>query len=479
MSSNRPVLLWFRQDLRLSDNPALSVAVATGQPVIPVYIHDTEGHGDWPPGGAAQWWLHHSLSALAASLEARGSQLILRSGRARDVLCGLIAETGASKIFWNRCYEPAAIARDRALKAELPAFGCAVESHSGNLLREPWEPKTQSGAAFKVFSPFFRALSSLGPAGAPLPAPEGLNTGSQLLASERLADWALTPSRPNWARGFEAVWTPGEAGAQRRLQDFLDRRVATYAQDRDRPDGETTSRLSPHLHFGEITPSQIWHATTTREAGRGHQKFLSEVGWREFSYHLLYHQPQLPHDNLRPEFERFPWREDAAAFQAWSKGQTGVPIVDAGMRELWTTGWMHNRVRMIVASFLVKNLGIHWREGKAWFWDTLVDADLANNAASWQWVAGCGADAAPYFRVFNPVLQGLKFDPDGLYVRRWVPELSKMPSAHIHAPWSAGASILADAGVKLGLTYPAPIVDLSESRARALAAFAQLKTQVA
>jgi deoxyribodipyrimidine photo-lyase len=475
--TERPSLVWFRQDLRLADNPALAAACARGGPVICLYVLDDETQGAWRMGGASRWWLHHSLAALSADLASQGQRLTLRQGRGAHIIKDLVAEAGADAVFWNRRYEPAQIAHDTALKADLAAMGIAVHSFNSALLHEPWTVKTQGGGSFRVFSPFWRACLAKGEPAAPLPRP-AFAAPSPDARGDALEDWQLVPSRPNWAAGFEPEWQPGEAGAHRQLARFLARGTASYPDERNRPDLPGTSRLSPHLAFGEIGPRQIWSAARFSGAAsnaKGTEKFLSEIGWREFSYHLLANEKDLPSVALRPEFRDFPWADDPAALAAWRKGRTGVPIVDAGMRQLWQTGWMHNRVRMIAASFLVKHLLIPWQHGAAWFWDTLVDADLANNSASWQWVAGCGADAAPYFRVFNPVLQGLKFDPDGAYVRRFVPELANLPAHHIHAPWEAPADMLAKAGVSLGGSYPHRLVDLAAGRARALAAFAALK----
>lgn len=478
-ASSSPVILWFRQDLRLNDNPALIAAAASGRPVIALYILDT-AQAAWQPGGASLWWLHHSLSALAADLHRRGLDLVLRRGDPAAILPALVRETGAAAVCWNRCYEPAAVARDSTLKAALKDAGIAVETFNASLLFEPWKVKTQSGGWFKVYSPFWRACRALPAPAAPLRAPHSLSRYAGSVAGERLDDWQLRPTRPDWAGGLRATWQPGEAGAAERLQDFLDRALQGYADGRDRPDRALTSRLSPHLHFGEIGPRQVWQAVQMAAgqngaAARNAEKYLSEIGWREFSHHLLFHFPDLPERNFRADFDAFPWQDDAELLRRWQKGRTGYPIVDAGMRELWQTGWMHNRVRMIAASFLVKHLRQHWRHGQAWFWDTLVDADLANNAASWQWVAGSGADAAPYFRIFNPILQGEKFDPDGSYVRRWLPELAHLPDRYIHKPWLAPAAVLREAGLRLGQDYPQPLVDHDIARKAALAAFAQLR----
>ncbi len=414
--SSAPVIVWFRRDLRLADHPALAEACATGRPVLPVFIWAPEEEAPWAPGAASRWWLHHSLTALDRDLRARGSRLVIRRGPSGDALRALVRETGATDVFWNRLYEPALIARDRALKEEFNAH-----TFNGSLLHEPWEILTQAEKPYQVFTPFHKACQVHGDPGRPLPAPVRLPTSGNV-PSEKFQSLELLPAL-DWAAGFREVWTPGEAGAQQRVSDF---EAGAYAEERDRPDHEGTSRLSPHLHFGEISPRQIWWAV--RASGRGNvEPYLRQLVWREFAHHLLYHFPHTAEQPLRPEFARFPWRDDPAALRRWQEGRTGFPIVDAGLRELWHTGWMHNRVRMIAASFLVKDLLIPWTEGARWFWDTLVDADLANNTLGWQWTAGCGADAAPYFRVFNPALQAEKFDPAGAYRRRWAGAVQDPP----------------------------------------------------
>ena len=467
-------IVWFRQDLRVSDNPALSRAAAEG-PVIGLYVLDeTEWPAGRPLGGASRWWLHHSLSALKKDL----GGLVLLRGDPSVLVPQFVRESGAHAILWNRCYEPYAIARDTKLKAELSDDGIDVQSMPGSLLFEPWLVKTSNDGPFKVYSPFWRACQKL-QVDAALPAPR-IKSAPLPVAGDNLEDWDLLPSNPNWAAGFDDVWQPGERGAHSRLKQFLLDGLGGYAKKRDRPDMQNVSRLSPHLHFGEISPRQIWHAASMQaeahpEVRRDVDKFLSELGWREFSYNLLFHFPTLPVENWRSSFDSYPWQQNKRHLTAWRKGLTGYPLVDAGMRELWSTGYIHNRVRMVVASFLIKHLRIDWRQGEAWFWDTLVDADLANNAASWQWVAGSGADAAPYFRIFNPVTQGRKFDPDGQYVRRWCPELARLPNSLIHAPFQASEAVLKEAGVVLGDTYPAPIVDHGEARAAALAGYEKVK----
>jgi deoxyribodipyrimidine photo-lyase len=478
-------LLWFGRDLRLADNPALQAALARGGTIVPVFILDDEDAGSWAPGGAARWWLHGSIEALARDLLARGAPLVLRRGRAQPLIDELVARTGADAVYWNRRYEPWATARNERIKQDLKARGIEARSFNAALLSEPWSLSTQKGEPYRVFTPFWKALQIAGalPPGADAPA---RIPAAAAPPGDALASWSLRPHAPDWAGGLRERWTPGEAAARARLDRFVEQAVRAYAQRRNLPGESGTSGLSPHLHFGEIGPRGIWAAVKSgveAATGRapsaakddGAQTFLSEIAWREFSYHLLFHFPTLPEQPLRSEFAAFPWTRDVAALARWQRGTTGFPIVDAGMRELWTTGWMHNRVRMIVASFLVKDLLLDWRLGQAWFWDTLVDADLASNSASWQWVAGCGADAAPYFRVFNPVLQAARFDPDGSYVRRWVPELARLPDALLHAPWEARPSDLAAAGIELGRTYPAPMLDHGQARDRALAAFAQIK----
>ncbi|MFZ2468858.1 MAG: deoxyribodipyrimidine photo-lyase [Parvibaculum sedimenti] len=469
------VIVWFRQDLRLADNLALAAAVETGEPILPVYILDKEAM----LGGASRWWLHGSLEALGGELEKRGAPLVLRRGLAADILPSLVAETKASAVFWNRCYEPTAIARDTTLKASLAASGIAAKSFNAGLLAEPCEVQTGGGGPYKVFTPFWRSLAARAPFAAPLRAPKNLR-GLAGIASDDLSRWNLRPAKPDWAGGLRTAWRPGEKHAAARLSYFLDELVVGYATMRDLPAVEGTSRLSPHLHFGEISPRQVWAAAdavsrTTPEASSGVMSFLREVGWREFTHHLIYHWPEMVDHAWKPEFEDFPWAHDDALLSAWRRGRTGYPIVDAGMRELWSTGYMHNRVRMISASFLVKDLLIHWRHGAEWFEDTLVDADIANNRAGWQWVAGSGADAAPYFRIFNPVTQGEKFDADGQYIRRHVPELARLDNRYIHRPWEAPSAMLAVAGIELGATYPKPIVEHARARARALAALASIK----
>lgn len=471
--SNEIAIMWFRQDLRLSDNPALSKAVEEGKTILPIYILDDDNADEWRIGAASRWWLHHSLTSLNQSMD---GALQVFKGRAEDILADLIEKTGASSVYWNRCYEPWRIKRDTNVKASLQDKDVEVESFNGSLLFEPHTVLKDDGTPYKVFTPFYRkgCLQRSNPPRQPITAPdqvsyyEGNNFGSTI------DDLNLLPSI-SWDKGMVKAWEIGEQGAQKRLREFLDEGIDGYKEGRDFPNRANVSRLSPYLHFGEISPHQIWYVVDSPET-KDADHFLSELGWREFSHYLLYHFPKITRENLQAKFDKFPWRDDKDALKAWQKGQTGIPMVDAGMRELWQTGYMHNRVRMIVGSFLVKNLLLHWHHGEDWFWDTLVDADLANNSASWQWIAGCGADAAPYFRIFNCVTQGQKFDPEGEYVRRYVPELANLPDKYIHAPWEAPEMILLGAGVKLGTDYPKSIVDLKASRERALEAFQGLKT---
>ncbi len=470
-----PAILWFRNDLRIADHAALHAALEAGGSVLPLFILDEKAAGRWAPGGASRWWLHHSLASLRKSLQAIGGGLVLRRGDSVAILTELVRLTGASSVFTGGSAEPWARRLDRAAADALGQQGATLHRMRTMMLFNPEQVRTKAGGVFSVYTPFSNACLALGEPRPPQPAPAALPP-CELPASDRLEDWALLPVAPDWACGLRGTWTPGEAGAHVRMHDFLTKTLPAYADRRDHPGDDATSQLSPHLHFGEISPAQLWHDAYRQASGKSREKFIRELLWREFSIHLLWQNPDLPEAPLRPEFAAMPWQDDPAALQAWRKGLTGVPIVDAGMRQLWQTGWMHNRVRMIVASFLVKHLMIPWQTGQDWFWDTLVDADLANNAASWQWVAGCGADAAPYFRIFNPVLQGRKFDADGAYVRRYVPELARLDPAHIHAPWDAPPAALVAAGVTLGTSYPRPIVDLAQGRARALDAYARIRT---
>jgi len=466
-------LFWFRQDLRCYDNPALSLACKHHEKIIPLYIKELN-----PPlslGGAQHWWLHHSLHALAATLKKVDLDLYLKQAEPITLLKELIAKYEVDAVYWNRCYEPVHSERDRIIKVELKALGIKVVSCNGSLLNEPWNVLNQSGEFFKVFTPYWRQCLRQ------MQAPELLEithwpTGVKI-SSDSLNEWKLLPQNPNWAKGFSDYWQPGEQGAAAQLDDFIEKHLMGYKEQRNIPAVSATSHLSPHLHFGEISPQQIWVALHDAMQDPqcdliSAQTYLAELGWREFSYQLLYHFPTLMDKNFKTQFDKFSWHDDEELLKKWQKGLTGYPIVDAGMRELWHTGYMHNRIRMVVASFLTKDLLIDWRKGAAWFWDTLLDADLANNSASWQWVAGSGADAAPYYRIFNPVLQGEKFDPQGKYVKRWVPELANVPTQWIHKPWLAPKDSLP---LTLGEDYPLPIVEHAKARDYALSAYKKLK----
>lgn len=469
----KTAVIWFRRDLRLADNPALAAALASHERIVPVYVHAPDEEAPWAPGAASRWWLHHSLLALDAELRARGSRLHLARGPTLPALRQILRQSEATAIYWNRLYEPAISARDTQIKQGLLDAGIDARSFKAGVLFEPWEVRTGLEQPYRVFTPFWRKAQTQLQPRPPLPKPRRLATPAAATGLA-LDELGLLPRR-RWDHAFDAHWTPGEAGACKVFERFLQSALRDYAVDRDRPDRHGTSRLSAHLHFGEISPMQIAWALDegVREAGDSARSaaaasFLREIGWREFSQHLLFNYPSMPEKNLNPRFDGFLWAsKDAAAIRRWQQGRTGVPIIDAGMRELWATGSMHNRVRMLVASFLTKNLRQHWQHGARWFRDTLVDADLANNTLGWQWVAGCGADAAPYFRVFNPVTQARKFDPDGAYLRRWLPELAAAPAALLHEPWK-DAALLQRSG------YPPPMVDLGQSRQQALDAYGAL-----
>jgi deoxyribodipyrimidine photo-lyase len=476
--TNSPTIVLIRRDLRLADNPALHEAVARGGPVILVYIRETDDPDAGALGAAQHWWLHHSLTLHMKACESRGSRIVLRSGRQNDVVAALVAETGAGAVYWNRRYHRQGRDTDAALKVWLKDRGVEAKSFAANLLHEPSKLLTGTGGPYRVYTPFWKAFSAREHFGEPLPPPARITGPDALPESETLESWKLLPARPNWAAGFEQAWIPGEQGGKAALLFFLEDAVKGYRIQRDFPGGEHTSRLSPHLALGEISPLQIWHAVVEAENGNPTEDtihFRKELAWREFSWHLLFHYPDLADSEFNPRFADFGWNFDERAFRAWTRGTTGYPIVDAGMRELWQTGWMHNRVRMIAASFLIKDLMIDWRHGERWFRDTLVDADPASNAASWQWVAGSGADAAPYFRIFNPVLQGEKFDPKGDYIRRYVPEISRLSNDVLHRPFEAQPAALQKAEVRLGFTYPRPMVDHAAARDRALRAYEAVK----
>ena len=460
---------WFRQDLRLADNPALSAAALSGA-VIPVYILDDVHAAEDAMGAASRIRLHKSLEKLHESL---GGRLQVFCGDAATILSGLVRDWQVSAVFWNRAYEPWRMQRDQNIKAGLKQQGIHAESFQAGLLWEPWTINKPDGTPYKVFTPFYRkGCLNAPPPREPVPKPN--IDFADIKVIESLSSLNLIPEK-QWAKDFLTDTPCGESAAREQLQGFIEHGLKGYKQGRNMPALPHVSRLSSALHFGEVSPNQAWYAAESCDSANDVDHFRSELGWREFSAYILYHYPELRRKNFNPNFDAFPWRWKHRQISAWQRGQTGYPIIDAGMRELYQTGGMHNRVRMIVASFLVKNMLVHWRVGEAWFWDTLIDADQASNAASWQWVAGSGADGAPYFRIFNPVLQGEKFDPDGDYTLSYVPELQVLPKKFLHQPWQAPKSILSEAGIVLGREYPEPIVDLSQSRRSALEAFEMMK----
>lgn len=471
----RPAIVWFRQDLRVEDHPALASAIQRGGAVIPLYIWAPDEEGEWPCGGASRWWLHNSLECLQDKLEKLGAPLIIRRGSSLQTLLDLIQATGADTVYWNRRYEPSIIHRDAFVKAELQKQGAKAQSFNSALLFEPWTVLNKQNKPFQIFTPFWKHCLSLAEPQKPIPAPSKIKGYIGEIETDSLSSLALLP-KVHWDIGLERAWHSGEDRAKQTLNHAIKHVIADYQTMRDFPAVDGVSHLSPYLHHGEISPRTIWHSVRKhfKADDEGASAFLRQLGWREFAYHLLYHFPHTPTDPLKKDFASFPWKTDYTELRAWQNGKTGYPFVDAGMRQLWTSGWMHNRARLVAASFLVKDLLIRWQEGAKWFWDTLVDADLANNSLGWQWIAGCGADAAPYFRIFNPVQQGERYDPKGEYVRKWIPELRGLPDKWIHRPWEAPAEVLKKAGVELGKTYPHPIVDHGEAREKALEAYAKL-----
>ena len=478
-------IIWLRRDLRTADNPALNAALVKADRIVPVYIHAPEEEAPWQPGAASRWWLHQSLDSLARSLRDLGSRLVIRRGDSEAVLDRLVRETGADKVYWNRLYDPAVVARDGRIEDHLRGLGVSVVSCNGSLLREPWEVSRGDGGMYRVYTPFSRFYFRSGPEATAVEAPDSLPPLLDTIDSEPLDELGLLP-RNAWYRAFEKYWQPGEAGAMIRLNDFIDRgSLVEYPAGRDLPGRDGVSGLSPHLHYGEISPRQIWHAVSHAaseaedrgEAGAREKSlaFQRQLIWRDFAHHVLFHLPHTANQPFDDRFRDFPWEDNPELLDAWCQGNTGIPLVDAGMRQLWHTGWMHNRLRMLVASVLTKNGLVHWLEGAKWFWDTLLDADLANNSMGWQWTAGCGVDAAPYFRIFSPARQGERFDPTGDFVRTWVPELARVPAKYIHQPWLAPPSVLKQAGVFPGDNYPKPALDLAESRQEALRRFKAMR----
>ncbi len=467
-----PTIVWLHNDFRLRDNPALFRAAEAG-PVIPLVVWAPDEEGAWGPGGAHRWWLHHSLTSLAVGLESKGSTLVVRQGNSLEEILDVAKETGAARVYWNQRYEPALRKRDLKVEAALRDADLQVKTFQSALLHDPDEIRTNAGNPYRVFTPFWKKFKSVAEITSALGEPD-FNASSDFPDSLSIDELDLLP-KIDWAEGIRERWSPGEEAAHERLGWFVDEAITSYDEDRNRPDLDGTSMLSPHLRYGEISPRHIWNAVLNDHPDHEDAwSFLSEIGWREFSYHLIYHYPHTTEKPLNDRFAAFPWSDNDTHLERWQRGKTGYPIVDAGMRQLWHIGWMHNRVRMIVASFLTKDLLIHWLEGARWFWDTLVDGDLANNTQGWQWSAGSGADAQPFFRIFNPVSQGERYDPRGDYVRKWIPELSELPDKYIHKPWEAPEEVLADAGVKLGDNYPKPIVDHSDARRKAMDAYENL-----
>ena len=472
-------VMWFRQDLRLADNPALTNALEDGK-TLPIFILDNFNSKEHVNGAASKWWLHHSLIKLNKSLK---NKLCFFTGNPIDILDEIHKQFEISNIFWSRCYEPWRIKRDKKIKKHFNDQNVNVNTFNGSLLWEPWNIAKKDGTPYKVFTPYYRkgCLNSDKPR-MPLPAPNLSNLISIDNHDLKIEDLELMPKH-NWYNKMISLWSPGEEGALNKIEEFISNGLNNYKEGRNFPSNQNVSQLSPHLHFGEVSPNQVWYRAKTKEGKLGIKKdldhFLSELGWREFSFNLLYHFPFLPKENLQKKFDNFPWDNDKDKLKKWQKGLTGYPIVDAGMQELWQTGYMHNRLRMVVGSFLVKNLLLHWHHGERWFWDCLIDADLASNSAGWQWIAGSGADAAPYFRIFNPITQGQKFDPDGKYTRKYLPVLNDMPDKFLFNPWEAPEDVLRSAGVKLGENYPLPIVEIGSSRQKALEAFATTKTLIA
>lgn len=477
MTIKPPIIVWFRNDLRLHDNPALYAAIKQSERIIPIYIHAPQDESRWQTGAASRWWLHYSLSSLARDLKHLGSRLILRAGNSREQLQQLVTETAASSVFATRCYTPDGIKRDNRVQQALHDMDIDFKLYNGNLLLEPDNIQNKSGQPFKVFTPYWRTHQQLFSLPALLPTPDQLPAVSSRIPSLALRKLELLP-KLSWDKGLRQTWQVGEQAALQQLQIHLHEIIPEYPATHDRPDTDGTSRLSPYLHFGELSARQVARTlmqTRQKSAQTGVAALLRQLVWRDFAHHILWHFPATTDKPFDARYNQFPWqrRSNARMLKAWQQGMTGFPIIDAGMRQLWQTGWMHNRVRMIVASLLTKNAGIHWQLGARWFWDTLVDADLAQNSMNWQWIAGCGVDAAPYFRIFNPVLQSQKFDPRGEYIRHWVPELSALPTEYIHQPELTPPLVQRACNVIVGSDYPEPILDLKASREQALLNYRQ------
>ena len=472
---SRRAIVWFRKDLRLKDNPSLDSAQKAGREIIPVFIWDEGEGGQWSPGAASKWWLHQSLKDLEQSIASLGGKLILRKGKAKEVLPQLAQSVGADIVYCNKVYGLDDQEVQISLETALSKIGVTVKSSNGSLLNEPWDIKNGSGKPYQVFTPYWRAARS-GIYKEPLSYKTSeLSLQHADAKSDTLRNLRLLPNHP-WHEKLHSHWTVSEDEGHKMIRRTVEEVTQFYSNRRNIPAIDGTSRLSPYLAWGNISPRQVCHAVLSKDAdgSRGENKFLTEIGWREFSYHLLHHFPRSTDNPLRPKYASFPWREDAEALSKWQFGNTGYALVDAGMKQLYETGWMHNRVRMVVASFLVKHLLLSWKEGASWFWDSLVDADLASNTQGWQWAAGCGADAAPYFRIFNPILQGEKFDRSGRYVRKWVKPLKDFPTKWLFKPWETPSNILSEQNITLGQNYPNPCVNHAEARARALEALATL-----
>ena len=484
-SSSFSAIYWLRREFRFRDNPALYHALANNDRVAVVYIYCPEEEQPWAPGAASRWWLHHSLQNFGQQLEDRGGMLILRQGPSLQTLKQICAELDSQTVYWNRLYEPAIVARDKFVKKTLTDDGIQVKTFNAALLKEPWNATKKDGEAYKVYTPFSKQYFASDDLSTPLEPPEDFARTCTTLSSLQLKQLGITPSG-HWTEKLSQYWLPGETAALNQLQSFLQHNVLDYPVERDIPSIDGVSKLSPYLHFGEISPRQIWHEvlfSAAHFADNGHHAahtlcvtYLKQLVWRDFAHHMLFHFPHTTERPFRQQFEHFQWDQNISLLNAWQRGDTGIPLVDAGMRELWQTGWMHNRVRMIVASLLTKNGLVNWLEGARWFWDTLVDASLANNTMGWQWTAGCGVDAAPYFRIFSPVRQGQRFDPEGEYVKQWLPELSDVPRKFIHEPWNTPDSVRVQCNFKPGKNYPLPVVDLSAGRGESLARFKALKS---